>query len=271
MNIRQESLDADAALTGTSSRDSVLRTLTVAVLLCLVCSIVVSTTAVMLRSQQQANKNLDIQKNILQVAGLLNEGDDVRKLYERYVEARIVELDSGLFVDNVDPAALNPKDPSVNTPLNSETDIAGIKQRPKYTRAYLIKANDAIKYLVLPIHGYGLWSTMYGFIALENDFNTVYGVSFYQHAETPGLGGEIENPAWQELWRGKQVYRPGAEQPALNVIKGNVDPDGANSAYQIDGIAGSTLTSRGVGNMLQFWFGELGYQPLLENLKSQRG
>lgn len=254
-----------------ATKDGIKRTVAVAVLLCLACSIVVSAAAVLLRPQQQMNKTMDMQKNILQVAGLMAKGDDIHRLYERYVEARVINLGTGRFADDIDPATFNQKDPSISTVLDPESDIASIKRRPQYVVAYLIKENGETKYLVLPIYGYGLWSTMYGFIALQNDYNTVYGVSFYQHAETPGLGGEIENPAWKQLWHGKKIYRPGKEQPALEVVKGNVDPGGAGAAHEVDGLAGATLTSRGVGNMLQFWFGELGYQPFLENLKSQRG
>jgi Na+-transporting NADH:ubiquinone oxidoreductase subunit C len=119
---------------------------------------------------------------------------------------------------------------------------------------------------VLPVHGYGLWSTMYGFVALKSDLNTVAGLGFYEHGETPGLGGEIDNPRWKGSWPGKKVYQ--GDDVALSLIKGTVDTSRAGSEYQVDGLAGATLTSRGVTNMVHFWMGEQGFGPFLTNLKA---
>lgn len=252
-----------------TANDSIKQTLTVAILLCLVCSIVVSTAAVLLKPIQLANKNLDKQARILALVDLLDEKQDIKTQFDRYVETRIIDLDSGKFVDNFNVAAFDQKkfarDPSTSVALG-EKDIAGINRRAQYTTVYLIKKDGELEYLVLPVHGYGLWSTMYGFIALQNDLNTVYGISFYEHAETPGLGGEIDNAAWQALWRGKKIFTStDFSDVRLNVVKGNVDPSTENADYKIDGIAGATLTARGVGNMIQFWFGEMGYQPFITN------
>ena len=120
--------------------------------------------------------------------------------------------------------------------------------------------------IILPVHGAGLWSTLYGFVALESDGNTVAGLGFYEHAETPGLGGEVDNPRWKSLWPGKQVYRDGVA--AIALIKGSVDPASANAPWEIDGLAGATLTARGVTNLVQFWLGENGFEPFVNNLKS---
>ena len=120
--------------------------------------------------------------------------------------------------------------------------------------------------IILPIRGYGLWSTLYGFIALEADGNTVAGLGFYEHGETPGLGGEVDNPRWKAVWPGKQVYRDG--EVAIALIKGAVDTSSANAPWQVDGLAGATLTARGVTNLVQFWLGENGFEPFLNNLKS---
>jgi Na+-transporting NADH:ubiquinone oxidoreductase subunit C len=241
------------------------------VLVCLACSIVVSAAAVFLRPQQQINKQLDIQKNILQVAGLLDD-DDIQALYKKHVEVRIVDLETGEFTDAIDPATYNARDAARNPATSialGEQDIAGIKRRARYASVYLIKDNGETKYLVLPVHGYGLWSTLYGFIALKNDYNTVYGIGFYAHAETPGLGGEVDNPNWKALWQGKKIFDDG--EPTLALVKGHVTPETPDAEHKIDALAGATLTTRGVENMVRFWFGEQGYQPFLNNLKSQRG
>jgi Na+-transporting NADH:ubiquinone oxidoreductase subunit C len=125
---------------------------------------------------------------------------------------------------------------------------------------------QGIEKIILPIKGYGLWSTLYGFLALESDLQTVAGIGFYEHAETPGLGGEIDNPNWKASWVGKQAYNQG--EFAITVLKGRVDLDRAGSESQIDGLAGATLTTKGVDNLLKYWLGEQGFQPLISYLKS---
>lgn len=120
--------------------------------------------------------------------------------------------------------------------------------------------------IILPIRGYGLWSTLYGFIALEADASTVAGIGFYEHGETPGLGGEVDNPVWKANWQGKEVYASG--ELAIEVIKGSVNPESPNASHEVDGLAGATLTTKGVDYLVEFWLGEYGYQTFLENLKS---
>lgn len=131
---------------------------------------------------------------------------------------------------------------------------------------YLVENSGAIEKIILPVRGYGLWSTLYGFVALESDANTVVGLGFYEHGETPGLGGEVDNPRWKAFWPGKQVYRDGEVEIAL--AKGAVDPASTDAPWRVDGLSGATLTSRGVTNLVQFWLGEDGFQPFLANLKA---
>ena len=256
-----------------AENDSIKQTLTVAALLCLVCSIVVSTTAVILKPVQLANKSLDKQANILSVVNLLDDETDIRDQFERYIETRIIDLQTGLFVDDVDALTYDQrnaaKDPETSVTLAQDQDIAGIKRRAKYAAVYLVKEDGELRYVVLPVHGYGLWSTMYGFVALKHDLNTIYGLSFYEHAETPGLGGEIDNPNWRENWQGKKIFSNDDSYPALRVLKGKAPTVGEDANYQIDGIAGATLTVRGVSNMIEFWFSEQGFQPFLSRLKAQ--
>jgi Na+-transporting NADH:ubiquinone oxidoreductase subunit C len=253
--------------------DSIEKTLIVAVGICLVCSVVVAGTAVFLKPVQAANKALDFKRNVVEVAGLLSPGGNVDEAFQQ-VEIRVVDLDSGEYTDAVDPATFNQveasKDPAMSEAVPSEEDIAKIKRRSKYAAVYLVKENEQIKTLILPVHGYGLWSTLYGLLALEGDFGTVKGLKFYQHAETPGLGGEVENPKWRALWEGKQIYDEQGKV-MLGVIKGTVDPSRPDAKYKVDGLSGSTLTSRGVDNLVHYWLGENGFGPYLERLHSQRG
>jgi Na+-transporting NADH:ubiquinone oxidoreductase subunit C len=252
-----------------SSKDGIGRTLLVAFALCIVCSVVVSTAAVSLKPAQEANKALDRKRNILAAAGMLQEGRSVEEQFAS-ISTRVVDLRTGEFTDAVDPAGYDQrraaKDPAMSRALDDEADIAGLGRREDYAVVYLVEDSAGeVDKIILPVHGKGLWSTLYGFMALEKDANTVVGLGFYEHGETPGLGGEVDNPRWKALWPGKQVYR--ADRVALHLIKGSVDPSSDNAAWEVDGLSGATLTARGVTNLVQFWLGENGYQPFLENLK----
>ncbi|RLQ23100.1 Na(+)-translocating NADH-quinone reductase subunit C [Seongchinamella sediminis] len=253
-----------------SSNDSISKTLIVAFSLCIVCSVIVSTAAVVLKPAQEANQSLDRKRNILSAAGMLEEGSSVEEQFAK-IETRVVDLRTGQFTDAVDPASYDQraasKDPSMSDKLSTDEDIAKVFRREHYALVYLAEdAQGDIGKIILPIRGYGLWGTLYGFIALQGDANTVAGIGFYEHKETPGLGGEVDNPRWKSLWDGKQVYKDGDIE--LTVIKGTVDPAMKNSEYKVDGMAGATLTTRGVSNLVQFWLGESGFEPFLNNLKS---
>lgn len=255
-----------------ANKDSLQRTLLVAVLLCIVCSVVVSVAAVSLRPMQKANQELDFKRNILSAAGLFEEGKSVDELFEQ-VHVRIVDLETGTFTDAVDPDSYDQReaasDPALSESIPVSEDIAKIKRREQYAEIYLVEDDAGIDTFILPIHGYGLWSTLYGFIALEADGNTVKGLVFYEHGETPGLGGEVDNPRWRALWPGKKVYDDSGNV-ALEVIKGTVDAGAPGAEHDVDGLAGATLTSKGVSNLVHYWLSEDGYQPFLNNLASRQ-
>lgn len=250
-----------------SKKESVGRTIAVALAVCLVCSVVVSTAAVALKPVQITNQLLDKKRNILSIAGLLEEGD-VEAQFEK-VTARLVDLRTGEFSDEMDPLTYDQqkaaKDPAMSQRLEGSEDIASIRRREHYATVYMVEDASGIETMILPIHGYGLWSTLYGFIALEGDLKTVVGLGFYQHAETPGLGGEVDNPNWKQQWTGKVVYDEDGEV-VVQVLKGSVDSSNPNAEHQVDGLAGATLTSRGVENLVRFWLGENGFGPFLDNL-----
>ena len=178
-----------------ASNDSTSKTIIVALALCIVCSVIVSTAAVMLRPAQQANKDLDRKTNILAAAGLLKEGLTVEEQFAG-VTTRAVDMATGKFTDSVDLATYDQrkasKDPALSDDLG-DADIAKIGRRAKVSLVYIVQGDSGIDKVILPIKGYGLWSTLYGFVALESDLNTVAGLGFYEHAETPGLGGEVDN------------------------------------------------------------------------------
>lgn len=249
--------------------DSTTKTVAVALVLCLVCAVVVSASAVLLRPLQVENRIFDRQRNILQAAGLYEPGVPIDDQFES-VETRIVDLATGEYATDIDPASYDQRqaarDPERNVELPQDEDLADIGRRARYAKVYLVMANGALDKVVLPVHGYGLWSTMYGFLALEEDANTIFGLKFYEHAETPGLGGEIDNPQWLARWQGKKVFDEG--DVAIRVVKGTVAEDSPGAEHRVDGLSGATLTSRGVTNLLQYWLSEQGFRPYLESIRT---
>jgi Na+-transporting NADH:ubiquinone oxidoreductase subunit C len=250
--------------------DNPKKTLFIAALLCLVCSILVSTSAVVLKPQQTINKANDIKKNILAVTGLLTEDADVDSLFAQF-ESKIVNLETGEY-ENIDVVSYDQRkassDPAQSIQLTAEQDIASIGSRAKLATVYLLKEGGKVKQVVLPLHGYGLWSTLYGFISFNADFNTIGGLQFYEHAETPGLGGEVDNPKWRKQWQGKKAFDDKGELK-IEVIRGFVDYKVAGAEHKVDGLSGATLTSVGVSNLVKFWLGEHAFGPYLKNMRTE--
>ena len=253
-----------------ANNDSIKNTVGVAVLLCIVCSVIVSASAVLLRPAQKHNKELDINKNILMAAGIYEQGKSVTEQFKS-IKVKLVDLETGKFTDAVDVATYDQrkaeKDPELSTDLSSAVDVANISSREQYSKVYLVEENGALKTIILPIRGYGLWSTLRGFLALDADLNTIKGLGYYEHGETPGLGGEVDNPKWKAMWVDKQAYDQSGDV-AISVIKGHVDANTANAEHKVDGLSGATLTSKGVDNMMQFWLGENGFGPFISHLKN---
>ena len=250
------------------SKETTSKTITVALVLCLVCSLVVAGAAVLLKDKQQANKLVDKQSNILAAAGLLDPTKNVAEQFKQ-VKTRVVDLDNGVFTDQFDTATFDQlrltKDASQSIDLG-ENDLAKIIRRENYAVVYLIEKEGQLDKVILPVRGKGLWSTMHGFLALESDLNTIVGMGFYQHGETPGLGGEVDNPKWKSMWPGKLAYA--GDDVKIQLVKGSVNPQSPTITHEVDGLAGATLTSRGVTNLVQFWLGDMGFQKFLTNLRA---
>lgn len=251
-----------------NQKDSISSTVIVALVLCVVCSVIVSAAAVGLRDKQQANAINEKKMNILAAAGIEVVNGDVAAAFAT-ITPKLVDMRTGQFSTEQDVETYDmrkaAKTPSLARTLTAEQDIASIRKQSLYSTVYLVEGEQGIERIILPVHGYGLWSTLYGFIALESDLNTVAGLGFYEHAETPGLGGEVDNPRWKAVWSGKQVYPQGSSEPAIGLIKGKAL---AANVHDIDGLAGATLTSNGVTNLVKFWLGENGFAPFLTNLKA---
>ena len=194
-----------------------------------ICAVLVSSVYVWMKPKYAQNKAIDVKKNILLAAGhdlrRFSNSDEIIAAYE----------------DSI---------------VRKEVYIGGIEHF-----VYYIRANDGDKTfegIILPISGKGLFSTMYGFIALEMDFNTVRYITFYDHGETPGMGAQITSPAWQRQWIGKQIFD---EQwnPRIRVVSRSLDEAVVPRHHQVDGITGATLTANGVERMVWHWLGEEGF------------
>ena len=257
---------------------SVKQSIKVILGVCLVCSFLVSTAAVLLNSIQKENQRLEKIKNILVAADLYSEGIDVGKVYRQFIEPSMIELSSGervgeerfndaLNIDHYDIKAFA-EDPDYGEKVLPAVDIAKIKRRPKYMVVYFVKTGGQVDKIVLSIYGKGLWSTLYGFLALDRDLQTIAGITFYQHGETPGLGGEVDNPDWKNSWKGKQAFDNNGNV-VIEVVRGMVDPASADASHQTDGLSGATLTTRGVEKLVKYWLGKNGYGPFLEKLRQE--
>ena len=238
------------------ANDSATKSFYTVLLLALVCSALVSGAAVGLRPRQEANEQLDQKKNILRAAGLYNDQGDIDQLFGT-IETKIIRLSDGSFVPKkeVDPNTFNQLkaafNPETGRQLPKQEDPARLSRLEKYSLIYLVRQNNTVNTIILPIRGKGLWSTMYGYVALAGDLSTITGVTFYKHGETPGLGGEIENQDWQAGWQGKKIH-DNQGKIVLRVVKGKVKSTDQESVHRLDGISGATLTMNGVNNLLMF-------------------
>ena len=258
-------------------KDGLKNVLIVAISVCLVCSIVVSSAAVILKPLRLENQELDRKQNILRAAGLLPEkakvdaqGRGIDELFAEF-DVRAVDLNSGMFVDDVDVTSYDPikasKQAASSLDLTSAQDIAVIGRRENISLIYLKTSDGELDKVVIPVRGYGLWGTLLGYLALEGDLETVAGLGFYFHKETPGLGGEVDNPKWKGLWRDVKAFDSSGD-PAVRLVKVRSAPGSQASAHEVDALSGATLTTRGVENLVRFWTGELGFRSVLEHLKT---
>lgn len=241
------------------------KTMIVVLAVCLVCSIIVAGAAVGLRPLQIANKEIDKQKNILAVAGLETE-KSVSEIFSSNIQTKLVDLDTGEFAadDASYEQRVAAKDPALSIELTAEQNIAKIGRRANLATVYLVSDDyGQLQRIILPVHGAGLWSTMYAFVAIKADAQTIEAITYYDQGETPGLGGEVENPRWRAQFAGKELFDANGV-PAIKVAKGQAP---AGSKHVVDGISGATLTSVGVEHTFTFWLGEQGFGPFLTKVR----
>lgn len=252
------------------SRDSISNTLLVAIGVSLVCSVLVSAAAIVLRPLQEANQNEYRQRIVLEVAGLYEPGVPVEQQFGS-IETRLVDLDTGEYVDDMDPQGFDAEaaanDPQLGVKIPDDRDIASLGRRAVYAPVYIVMDGGEPQQYILPVRGKGLWSTLYGYLSVEPDGKTVKGLRFYEHAETPGLGDQIEREAWLAQWPGQQLFDEQGD-PQIEVVRGTVQP-GPDAIHQVDGLSGATLTADGVTDLIRYWIGSHGFGPYLANVASE--
>lgn len=248
------------------SPDDPLKTTIIAIALCLVCSVLVASSAILLQPIQLANDVNEKRKNILEVAGIYDPSKSIEEQF-KVIETRVVDFSSGQFDRTIDSDTFDMFDKNKNSFSRLAEDPAKIVSMPRFASIYLVKdEQDNVSSVILPVYGYGLWSTMYGFIALQPDLNHISGLKFYDQRETPGLGAEVDNPIWRKQWENKKIFSEDGEL-MIHVSKGA--SSSAEADYGVDAISGASMTSRGVHNLLRFWLGEQGFQAFIQNFQEE--
>lgn len=246
----------------------------IVVAVALVCSVLVSVSAIGLRPIQERNALIERSRNIVALSGLVEpgqamSGDEILAAIDR-MDVRVVDIDTGEFDDSIDPEEFNPRaavlDPELGIAIPAEFDLAQLGRRSRYEIVYLVWDGQDVDRVILPIVGQGMWSTLYGYIALESDLNTIAAATFYEQAETAGLGDKITDPDWLETWQGRALY--GADGSIrFRVAAGPVESGSAEAAFEVDGISGASVTGGAVSRLIGYWFGPNGYAPFLTKLR----
>jgi Na+-transporting NADH:ubiquinone oxidoreductase subunit C len=255
--------------------DSMAKTLMVALLVALFGSVLVASAAVLLRPRIEANMERERQRNLLEmVRRLPGMGQLFERVEDASVEAFVVDLSTGEIDRRMRPEEVDARaaaqDITRSVAVSPDRDIAGIRRVSRYDVVYQVRAKDELRLIVLPVRGRGYASTLYGFLGLAGDANTIVGLSFYEHAETPGIGAQVDSPQWRAQWQDKKVRDPQG-QVRIGVARGAVMPTDPNAPYQVDGLTGATFTSQGVNNLVRFWLGDDGFGPFLNRIRSERG
>ena len=252
------------------SRDSIGNTLFVAIGVSLVCSVLVSAAAIVLRPLQEANQSEFRQRIVLEVAGLYDPDVPVAEQFGN-IDTRLVDLETGEYVTDMDAQTFDAEaaanDPKLSVGIPKGEDVAKLGRRAVYAPVYVVQEDGEPQQYILPVRGKGLWSTLYGFLSVEPDGNTVAGLRFYEHAETPGLGDQIEKEGWLAQWPGQKLFDEQGN-PQAKVVRGSVQP-GPEAIHQVDGLSGATLTGNGVTDLIRYWTGSHGFGPYLARISSE--
>jgi len=256
------------------NNDSPLKAIVVVLVTAMVCSTLVSAAVVLLRPIQLNNQLLDRGKNVMLLTGLLPadvipDDEEILGLYKS-LDRRIVNIDQAVFDETIDINSFNQRravnDPDLGVEVPSNKDRASLGRRSRYAPVYMVWAGEDLDRIILPVHGVGMWSMLYGYIALESDLKTVAGMTFYEQNETPGLGDQITHVHWLEQWQGRQIYDDRLN-PMFRVSEGVVQAGSEAASHQVDALTGATVTGNAVTGLIHYWFGPHGYKPFLDYLR----
>jgi len=216
-----------------------------AAIVTIVCSVLLAGAATLLKPRQIENEELDMKKNILISAGIHSEQgsftrSEINTLYKKYIREFSIN--------------------KAGVPVEKAED-------PDNLSLYRYERDGKVSAYIIPVSGKGLWSTIYGYVALSSDCNTVEGITFYKHGETPGLGGEISKTWFSDNFKGKQIFDETGNLVSIGVAKGKYT--GNDPQHNVDGISGATLTGRGVSHFLKTELEK--YNPFFATVKNQEG
>ena len=205
--------------------------------LSVVCAFLLSLTNSMLKDKQLYNIEVDRQKNVLKCAGFSVESlsnNEIVDYYKSSIKEKVISLDGSSTDFTIG---------ELNVVENKSTgQLNYFKDNNEYLPIYEYSKNGVLENYIIPISGKGLWSTLYGFISLSNDFVYVKGITFFKHGETPGLGGEVDNPNFQKQFVNKKIFNENNEFVSVSVVK----PGIAKGDYEVDGLSGATITCNGL-------------------------
>lgn len=249
-------------------KDTVVGTMIFTIILCLSCSFMITGTAEILKERKLAKKRDELKRYVLMAADVDIAGEqDFRQIFAKSVTPLLVELDTGEIDTSSDVLDFDERMAAINPETSSKPkkDTAKIKSRADKARVFkVLNDNGELRAVVLPIYGKGLWSMIYGYVAVKPDFNTIENVVFYEHGETPGIGDFLNDTAWTDTFKGKQLFNEQGKV-SFKVVKGGAKP---GDLHGVDAISGATMTGRGVQRAIEFWFGNEGFETFLNKLKA---
>lgn len=257
--------------------DSPVKAFVVILLTAVICSALVSASVVILRPIQLNNQMVERSRNIIKLTGLVEQGvtpsdEEMLALYQG-MDVRILDIDEAEYNDELDPLTFDARravnNPELGVDIPPEQDLANLGRRSRFAPIYMVLGEDGrLSRLILPVRGTGMWSMIYGYIALESDLDTIAAVAFYEQNETPGLGDQIMRPEWQAQWKGRHIYdEVGEARFAVN--HGKVEPGSSTWLYEVDALTGATVTADAVTALIRYWFGPNGYRDFLDKLREQ--
>jgi len=218
-------------------------------------------TSVGLGPLQKKQVELDTKKSILSAVMEINEGDDVIQIYNDQIESLVVDYQGNTVEQDEEGNPLIAENVSIekNYKIDPESRLYPVF-------CFKQKGSEEVEAYILPIFGNGLWDVIWGYVALDKDLSTIKGVVFDHRGETPGLGARIVEKDIQGRFFEKQVYDDAGTLVSVSMLKGEGNPAESLGPHSVDGLAGATITARGVNDMIKNYLEY--YQNYLDKISS---